>query len=73
MGESKDVFIDILNKIEKRKSISLRQIANEMNLNENEVKPIIEIYLKHNFIDNSNKQKIYQMTKAGKDYLRIKS
>lgn len=73
MGESKDVFIDILNKIEKHKFISLRQIADYMNLNENEVKPIIEIFLKHNFINNSSQQKIYQMTKLGRDYLKIKS
>ena len=73
MNKSKDVFVEILTNIEKNKSLSLKKIADCLNTNENEIKPIISIYIKCNFIKTSNQNHGYQITKIGKEYLNIKS
>ena len=73
MGETKELFIDVLQYIENKKSISLKKIAVDLNLNENKVKPIVDIYLKYKFIDKSNNHQTYHITNVGKDYLNVKS
>jgi|GEM_PF-6221269 len=73
MNEPKDVFIEILNNIEKNSSLSLKKIADIINTNENRIKPIIDIYLKYNFIDHTDYNQTYKITKIGKDYIKIKS
>jgi len=73
MGETKEIFIDVLQYIENKKFSSPKKIAVDLNLNENKVKPIIDIYLKYKFIDKSNNHQTYHITNVGKDYLNIKS
>ena len=73
MGETKEIFIDVLQYIENKKFISPKKIAVDLNLNENKVKPIVDIYLKYKFIDNSDNHQTYHITNVGKDYLNIKS
>ena len=73
MGETKEIFIDVLQYIENKKFISPKKLALDLNLNENKVKPIVDIYLKYKFIDHSNNHQTYHITNVGKDYLNIKS
>lgn len=73
MGETKKIFIDVLQYIAKKKVISQKKIAGDLNLKENKVKPIVDIYLKYKFIDYSDNNQTYHITNVGKDYLNIKS
>lgn len=73
MGETKEIFIDVLQYIGNKKFTSPKKIAVHLNLEENKVKPIVDIYLKYKFIDKSNNHQTYHITNVGKDYLNIKS
>ena len=73
MSGTKEIFIAVLQDIKKKKFISPKKIAEDLNLNENKVKPIVDIYLKYKFIDNSDNHQTYHITNVGKDYLNIKT
>jgi len=73
MSETKEIFIAVLHDIEKKNFTTLKKIAKDLNSNENKVKPIVDIYLKYKFIDNSDNHQTYHITNVGKDYLNIKS
>jgi len=73
MGETKEIFIDVLQYIGKKKFINPKKIAIDLNLKENKIKPIVDIYLKYKFIDYSDNHQTYHITNVGKDYLNIKS
>ena len=73
MSGTKEIFIAVLQDIEKKKFTSLKKIATDLNSNENKVKPIVDIYLKYKFIDYSDNHQTYHITNVGKDYLNIKS
>lgn len=73
MAETNEIFVDVLRDIETKRSISLKKIANDLNFNENKIKPIVDIYLKYKFIDHSDNHQAYYITNIGKDFLNIKS
>lgn len=73
MSGTKEIFIAVLQDIKKKRFISPKKIAEDLNLNENKVKPIVDIYLKYKFIDYSDNHQTYHITNVGKDYLNIKS
>ena len=73
MSEPSEIFIAVLQDIENKKLISLKKIAEDLNLSENKIKPIVDIYLKYKFIDYFDNNSTYYITNVGKDYLNIKS
>jgi predicted transcriptional regulator len=73
MSGTKEIFIAVLQDIKKKRFISPKKIAEDLNLNENKVKPIVDIYLKYKFIDYSDNHQTYHITNVGKDYLNIKT
>jgi RIO-like serine/threonine protein kinase len=73
MSGPNEIFIAVLQDIENKNVLSLKKLAEDLNLSENKVKPIVDIYLKYKFIDYSDNNQTYYITNIGKDYLKIKS
>lgn len=70
MGVSEEIFDSVMIYLDKNKGADLKQISLHLNLKEEELKPIIDLLLAYNFINNSNG---YKITKMGREYLKVKS
>lgn len=70
MGVSEELFDSVMIYLDKHKGADLKQISLHLKLNEEELKPIIDLLLTYKFINNSDG---YKITKMGREYLKVKS